>query len=220
VLPAPSPGPGAPAVFLDKDGTLIEDVPYNVDPSRIVLATGAADGLRLLTTSDAGVRFRVVVVSNQSGVARGRFLEAALIGVEARLRELAAACGAELDGVYYCPHHPEGAMAGYRGVCDCRKPAPGLLLRAARERRLDLSRSWMVGDILDDVQAGKVAGCRTILLDNGHETIWAPDGPYRMPDAVAPDLASAARLILLDATRRLRADPASAGVSLAEAGRP
>src|SRR5690348_10854912 len=179
------------AVFLDKDGTLIEDVPYNVDPARVCLAPGAIEGLRSL----GGAGFRLIVVSNQSGVAHGLFAEAALAGVEARLRELLAAGGVSLDGFYYCPHHPGGSVAAYAVACDCRKPLPGLLRQAAREHGIDLAASWLVGDILNDVEAGRRAGCRTVLLDNGHETEWVMSD-LRKPDHTAPDLPAAARAIL------------------------
>jgi histidinol-phosphate phosphatase family protein len=178
------------AVFLDKDGTLVEDLPYNVDPGRIRLAPGAAAGLRELHTAG----FRLVVASNQSGVARGYFPEAALAAAEARLRELLAGEGVPLAGFYYCPHHPRGQVAAYAVACDCRKPRPGMLVRAAGELGLDLAGSWMVGDILDDVEAGRRAGCRTVLIDNGHEAEWVP-GPDRRPHHVAADLAEAAAVI-------------------------
>jgi D-glycero-D-manno-heptose 1,7-bisphosphate phosphatase len=178
-----------PAVFLDKDGTLVEDVPYNVDPDQIRLTDGAADGLHRL----ANAGFGLLVVSNQSGVARGFFAEAALGAVEARLRELIAP--ATLLGFYYCPHLPEGVVSEYAVACGCRKPRPGLLERAAREHDLDLDASWLVGDILDDVEAGRRAGCRTILLDVGHETEWRA-GPERTPHACATSVRDAAELIL------------------------
>jgi histidinol-phosphate phosphatase family protein len=182
---------GAGAVFLDKDGTLVEDVPYNVDPDRIRLMPGAAEGLQRLHAAG----YPLVVVSNQSGVARGLFAEEALVAVEERLRKLLADAGVPLAGFYYCPHHPQGTMAAYAVDCDCRKPAAGLLLRAAREHGYDLGRSWFVGDILNDMEAGRRAGCRTILLDNGHETEWVLS-PERTPDFTVSDLAAAARIIL------------------------
>jgi histidinol-phosphate phosphatase family protein len=181
---------GVAAVFLDKDGTLVEDVRYNVEPERIRLMPGAAEGLRQLHAAG----YPLVVVSNQSGVARGLFAEEALVAVEGRLRKLVADVGVPLAGFYYCPHHPEGTVPAYAVECDCRKPAPGLLLRAARERGFDLSRSWLVGDILNGVEAGRRAGCRTILLDNGHETESAMS-PERMPEFTASDLVEAARII-------------------------
>lgn len=167
------------AVFIDKDGTLVENVPYNVDPVRIALAPGA--GSCISKVSAAG--YRVIVVSNQPGAALGRFPEKALRAVEEKLRELLPS----LDGFYYCPHAPQAG-------CACRKPAPGMLERAAREKGVQLAASWMIGDILDDVEAGRRAGCRTILLDNGNETEWRP-GEQRLPHHVARDLAEAAAII-------------------------
>jgi D-glycero-D-manno-heptose 1,7-bisphosphate phosphatase len=180
-----------PAVFIDKDGTLVEDVPYNVDPARIALAPGAGEALRRLQAAG----YALVVVSNQSGVARGYFPESALAAVEARIRELLAAEGAGIDAFLYCPHLPDGAVAAYAVRCGCRKPAPGLQLRAAEKLELDLPASWMVGDILDDVEAGNRAGCRTVLLDVGHETEWL-SGPYRRPTACAHDLLAAVHMIV------------------------
>jgi histidinol-phosphate phosphatase family protein len=177
----------SPAVFFDKDGTLVENVPYNVDPQKIKLAAGAETGLPAL--HNAG--YRLVVVSNQSGVARGMFEEAALAGVEVRLRELLGTLGVPLAGFYYCPHHPDGSVAAYARSCDCRKPAPGLVLLAEKELGLDLRSSWFVGDIADDIEAGRRAGCRTILVGDGRE--HPAETP---PDYVARDLAEAARYIL------------------------
>ena len=168
------------AVFLDKDGTLVENVPMNVDPARIRLAEGAPVALRRLR--DAGFRF--AVVSNQAGVARGAFAESALTAVEARLGELLASEGIHLDGFFYCPHDPAGTVERYRVACDCRKPAPGLVRRAAAALGAELASSWMVGDILDDVEAGRRAGCRSILLDAGGETEWMLS-PARAPHFVA-----------------------------------
>ena len=179
------------AIFLDKDGTLVEDLPYNVDPKLLRLAPGALDGLRLLRAAGYGL----FVISNQSGVARGLFPESALAPVEARLRELLGRAGVALAGFYYCPHHPRGRVAGYALVCRCRKPAPGLVRRAAREHAVELGASWFIGDILDDVEAGRRAGCRTVLIDNGNETEWRLTA-LRQPDHTAPNLLSAAQFIL------------------------
>jgi D-glycero-D-manno-heptose 1,7-bisphosphate phosphatase len=179
------------AVFLDKDGTLIEDVPYNVDPERIRLAPGAAEGLRLLHAEG----YRLVVISNQSGVARGLFPEEALAAVEQRLRRLLGELGVPLAAFYYCPHHPEGVVPGLAIACACRKPEPGLILRAAGDLGIDPARSWFVGDILDDVEAGRRAGCTTVLIDNGNETEWVLS-PLRSPHFKAADLDEAARIII------------------------
>jgi len=178
------------AVFIDKDGTLVDDLPYNVEPRRITLCSGAGAALRLLARLD----YRLFVVSNQAGVAFGRFPESALAGVADRLHDLLFRERLNLDGFYYCPHHPEGSVAAYAHDCHCRKPMPGLLLKAAHEHGIDLRASWMVGDILHDVEAGNRAGCRTILLDNGNETEWRL-GPRRIPTRMAPDLYTAAVLI-------------------------
>lgn len=181
---------GNAAVFLDKDGTLVEDVPYNVDPARIVLVPGAAAGLRRL----AGLGYRLFVVSNQAGLALGRFDAAALERAWRHLAGMLAAQGVVLDGFYHCPHHPQGTNAALAMACTCRKPAPGLLLRAAAEHGIDLASSWMVGDILHDVEAGRRAGCRTVLVDVGNETEWVRS-PWRTPDFVATSFAQAAALI-------------------------
>jgi histidinol-phosphate phosphatase family protein len=179
--PGSEPGlrPRSGAVFIDKDGTLVENVPYNVDPRRITLAKGAKDSVSEMSSRG----FRVIVVSNQPGAALGLFDESQLKKVEAKLRDLLPA----LDGFYYCPHRPEAG-------CGCRKPAPGMLERAAREHGVELSTSWMIGDILDDIEAGRRAGCRTILLDNGNETEWRI-AEARSPDYIARDLPQAAAII-------------------------
>jgi D-glycero-D-manno-heptose 1,7-bisphosphate phosphatase len=192
----PEPG-GAPAraVFLDKDGTVLEDVPYNVDPSLMRLAPGVDEGLRLLHQA----RFALIVVSNQSGIARGYFEEGALGPVEARLRELFARGGVPLDGFAFCPHHPEGSVDRYSIPCECRKPAPGLIAQEAWRRGIALASSWLIGDILDDVEAGHRAGCRTVLVDRGSETEWVL-GPGRVPDHVVPDFLSAAQVVAANST--------------------
>lgn len=181
------------AVFLDKDGTLVVDRPYNVNPGLMRLEDGVGEALSQL--KQAG--YQLIVVSNQSGVARGYFREDELRPVETRLREMIRSqAGIELDGFYYCPHHPNGSILDYARECDCRKPQPGMLLQAAADLRIDLSQSWMVGDILHDVEAGKRAGCRTVLVDNGHETEWQMDSTWRIADFTAATIAEAARVIL------------------------
>ncbi|WP_427312652.1 D-glycero-alpha-D-manno-heptose-1,7-bisphosphate 7-phosphatase [Cupriavidus sp. H39] len=179
------------AVLLDKDGTLLDDVPYNVDPARMRLAPGAAAALRLL----GGLGLPLVVVTNQPGVAHGLHSEADLAPVRERLAAMFAEHSAALAGFLYCPHHPAGQVAPYARACLCRKPMPGLLLQAATALRLDLARSWMIGDILNDVEAGKRAGCSTVLVDCGNETEWQMS-PARQADYVVPTLDAAARIVV------------------------
>src|SRR5687767_8859310 len=156
------------AVFIDKDGTLIPDLPYNVDTSLITLQEGAVEGLKLLQSAG----FLLIIISNQAGVAYGYFKEADVLSVEEKLKELLSPEGVSLDGFFYCPHHPEGKVEAYSIKCSCRKPEAGMILKAAETFSIDLSRSWMIGDILNDVEAGHNAGCRSILIDNGNETEW------------------------------------------------
>lgn len=180
-----------PALFLDKDGTLLEDEPFNVDPRRMRLAPFAADALSQL--GRLGVP--MIVVSNQPGVALGHFDIAQLEAVRERLAGMFEGCGAVLSGFHFCPHHPQGSVAAYACRCECRKPAAGLLLRAAQEHAIDLHRSWLVGDILDDVEAARRAGCRSVLICNGHETEWR-GGLLRTPDHLVRDIGEAARLVV------------------------
>lgn len=176
-------------VFLDKDGTLVEDVPYNVDPARLCFTPHALEALHLLVQKGHSL----IVVSNQPGIARRLFDHTALDRLQAALKSLLLDEGLRLDGFYYCPHAP--ASDRLRPACACRKPAPGLLRQAAAAHDIDLARSWMVGDILDDVEAGRRAGCRTILLDVGHETEWEMS-PLRTPHYRCADLLSAAKTIV------------------------
>lgn len=178
------------AIFLDKDGTLIDDLPYNVEQGRITLCPGVGAGLRLLMRLD----FLLFVVTNQDGVAHGYFGEEDVEGVAHRLTELLFRERVNLEGFYYCPHHLDGALLPYARDCNCRKPKPGMLLQAAHDHGIDLRSSWMIGDILHDVEAGNRAGCRTLLIDNGNETEWRL-GPRRVPTRMAPDLYAAAVLI-------------------------
>lgn len=185
------------AVFLDKDGTLIPDIPYNIDPEKITLSEGADYALQKL--HDKGYVF--VIISNQSGIARGLFSEEELLAVHQKLTSLFRSLNLSLEGFYYCPHHPEGTIEEYKINCDCRKPMPGLLFRAAQNLKLDLSRSWFIGDILNDVEAGNRAGCSTIMLNNGHETEWV-EGEYRKPDFIVGSMKEAADVIIANSWHR------------------
>ncbi|MCU7547918.1 HAD family hydrolase [Chitinophagaceae bacterium LB-8] len=179
------------AIFIDKDGTLIPDIPYNVDPEKISLQEGALAGL--LQLQEAG--YLLIIVSNQSGVARGLFKEEALLHVQHKIETLLAEKGVVLNGFYYCPHYPNAAIKEYAIACDCRKPQPGMLLKAARELDIDLSQSWMIGDMLNDVEAGKKAGCKTVLIDNGNEKDYLVN-EVRTPDYNAQNIEEAAIQIL------------------------
>jgi D-inositol-3-phosphate glycosyltransferase len=186
--PPSHPGGAVPAVFLDKDGTLVEDVPFNTDPGLLRFTPRALPALQALARHG----FALVVVSNQGGLATGRMrpadFERLRTALEARLQ---AEAGVRLAGFHVCPHAPGPDGAPH---CLCRKPAPGLLRRAAAAHGLDLRRSWMVGDILDDVEAGRRAGCRSVLLDVGNETQWRAS-PLRVPHHRCTDLWEAALLI-------------------------
>jgi len=179
------------AVFLDKDGTLIEDVPYNVNPDCIVFVPDVREVLQRLY----GAGYLLVIITNQSGVARGYFDESDLIAVEERMRDFFDDIGVSLSGFYYCPHHPDGVVSEYAIVCNCRKPSPGLLLTAAQELEIDLTQSWFIGDILNDMEAGRAANCRTILIDNGNETEWELSHS-RLPHHIVSGLSEAADVIL------------------------
>jgi D-glycero-D-manno-heptose 1,7-bisphosphate phosphatase len=180
-----------PAVFIDKDGTLVHDVPPNVEVDRVRLRSDAGVALGRLQRQG----YALVLVSNQPGVAQGLFDEAALAAAWERLALQLALYRVAFDGIYYCPHHPDGRDPRYARECDCRKPQAGLLHRAAAEHGLDLTRSWLIGDILDDIEAGRRAGCRTVMLDVGAETEWRR-GPLREPDHTARGLAEAAAWIV------------------------
>lgn len=179
-----------PAIFLDKDGTVLQDVPYNTDPEKMVFARGVGDGLVQLSR----LGLPLIVVTNQPGIALGKFGYDALHRMRQRLYDMFADAGAELAGFYYCPHRPREELRDESQHCVCRKPRPGMLFRAAHEHCIDLGLSWLVGDILDDVEAGHRAGCRTILIDNGNETEWRP-GPGRSPDTMVADFAAASAFL-------------------------
>jgi D-glycero-D-manno-heptose 1,7-bisphosphate phosphatase len=180
-----------PAVFIDKDGTLIHDVPYNVDPSLLRFRHGAPEALAALSAQG----FALIVVTNQSGIAQGRFTAAAFARLQRVLQQqLRERGGVELTDFLHCPHAPDGEG---RPTCACRKPQPGLLLQAARRHGIDLRRSWMVGDTLDDVEAGTRSGCRALLLDTGGETVWRRS-PWRVPLRRLTEWIDVAQFILAD----------------------
>lgn len=185
--------PGRPAVFLDRDGTLIEEAGYLERLDRLAFFPFAIDAVRLLNRAG----FAVVVFTNQAGIARGivspAFVDEAHAHIAARLAE----GGAQVDAFYHCPHHPEGIVAEYRAVCDCRKPKPGMIRRAAADLSLDLSRSVTIGDRWQDVEAGLAAGTRGILVRTGYGT---QEERKQRPDLtaalIADNLIEAASLVL------------------------
>ena len=231
------------AIFLDQDGTLVNNISFNAEPRGIRLVSDAGPALRLLASLD----YHLFVVANHSGIAHGCFDEEAMGPVSDRLSDLLLREQLALEGFYYCPHHPLGTVSDYERIpvdggklmamhgegeqgarrphgepcndeqrsarlpgapgatsiywdtlyafaCACRKPSPGMLLRAAHEHDINLRAPWMIGDVLHDIEAGNRAGCRTLLIDNGNETEWRM-GPRRLPTRIAPDLYSAALLI-------------------------
>ena len=182
------------AVFLDRDHTLIEDPGYISDPEVVKLLPG----VELAVKSLAGAGYKLVVVTNQSGVARGMLTEEALEKIHAEMRRQLSDKDARVDAIYYCPYHPQGTVEQYAIDSDLRKPQPGMLLQAAKELDIDLSQSWMVGDSARDVEAGQRAGCRTVRVRRRDAT-----KPYGEPadenvqaDFTVRNLVDAARVIL------------------------
>lgn len=191
------------SVFLDRDGVLIEDL-LLTEPSRINLYEDVPEALKML--KDAG--FLLIVVTNQTVVSRGLASEEEVAELNLAVREGIAQSGAPLlDAFYVCPHHPNATVERYRKVCECRKPRPGMLLQAAREWNIDLSRSFMIGDRITDIAAGASAGCRTILLRTGAhvappiETVEPLDSGLS-PDYACDTLTEAANWILEQSSGR------------------
>lgn len=197
--------PGHPAVFIDRDGTLTEEVGYLNHPKRLRLLPRSAEAVSLL--NQAGIK--AVLATNQSGIARRYFTEEVLHATHAELLTQLKAVGASLDGLYVCMHHPTEGEWPYRQACDCRKPSPGLLRRAASELGLDLARSYAVGDKISDVMAGHRAGARGVLVLTGY---GLGEWEYRRsqwtdsPDYLAEDLLDAVRWILRNQPARARTD--------------
>ena len=153
-----------PAIFLDRDGVIIEDVKYLASPTQVRLIAGSADAIAELNRAG----WPVVVVTNQSGVARGMFTLEGVHAVHRHLSDQLAGYGAKIEAYYFCPHYPTAEVPAYRTECSCRKPKPGMLRQAAAELGLDLARSWMIGDRESDLAAGAAAGASTILVRTGH----------------------------------------------------
>ena len=189
------------AVFLDRDGVVNElvyhqeqeviDSPFTV--GQFKLLPGVAKAIKSL--HKAG--YLVILISNQPGMAKGQMTKETFEKIRKKMVTELGKVGAVLDGEYYCFHHPEAAVKQYKIKCDCRKPAPGLLLKAAQDMKIDLGRSWMIGDNLSDIQAGKNAGCRTVLLGKMKcEVCRLMDEKNARPYNISSDLAEAAQYIL------------------------
>lgn len=192
-----------PAIFLDRDGTINEETGYVDRLERLALIPGAAEAIRLINQRG----LKAIVVTNQSGVARGLFDEPFVAALHAHLERMLRREGAFLDGIYYCPHHPTEGRGQYLLSCDCRKPAPGLLIRAQEDLALDPARCYMIGDTFSDIEAGARAGIRGILVRTGHGEKAAaalselgreglPAPPIVRPVHVAQNLLEAVRWIL------------------------
>jgi len=183
------------AVFLDRDGTINKEVGYLDDPERFELLPGVGKAIARLNR--AGLP--VVVVSNQSGVARGYFSIDILTAMDWKMADLLAREGAFLEGVYYCPHHPEAELVEYRRECKCRKPKPGLIQMASDDLDLSPADSFVIGDRLADVQAGQALGARSILVLSGYgraELRKLEASGETRPGHVARDLAAAVDWVL------------------------
>jgi len=179
----------AKAVFLDRDGTIIEDTGYVAGPERVKFLPGSSQAIKLLNENG----FKVIVVSNQAGVARGYFDEDMVQATNRYIQAALAEQGACIDMFYYCPHHKDGVVEEYRHECYFRKPSPGMIEQGGRDFNIDLQQSFVIGDHYSDVAAGYRAGCRTVLLGDGNS------GDEEMtirPDRIASDLKEAVDWVL------------------------
>ena len=188
------------AIFLDRDGVINEliyypeqgiiDSPFTVEQFRLL--HGVSEAINKLHK----MGFKVILVSNQPGMAKGHLTEEAFEGIKNKMKDDLAKEGAFLDGEYYCSHHPEAKVERFKVNCECRKPKPGLLLQAAKDMDIDLSQSWMIGDGLTDIRAGKDAGCKTALLGMIKcELCRLMDEENARPDAIATNLKEASEFI-------------------------
>lgn len=190
-----------PAVFLDRDGTINEQMGYINHISRFRLLPGVGEAIKLINDN----RIPVVVVSNQSGLARGYFPPELVEEIHAEMRKLLAARGAFVDAIYFCPHHPEAAEEKYRQQCSCRKPGTGMLEQAAAEMNLDLHKSFLIGDRWSDLRCAVNAGCTPILVLTGYgrgDYQYLGPGQDIQPEFVAESLTEAATWIVTELARR------------------
>ena len=186
------------AVFLDRDGTINEEVGYLDSLDKFKIIPSAYEAIRLINESG----MKAVVISNQAGVARGLFTEDFVKITHEHLQTALRQEGAYIDNFYYCPHHPTEGIEPYRQVCNCRKPAPGMLLQAAQDLNIDLTRSYLVGDRFRDMEAAKKVGVKGVLVKTGYgQELLQDDGPDKAtaeskPDYIAADILEAVRWIL------------------------
>jgi len=180
------------AVFLDRDGTINEEVGYLDSLEKLHVFPEAFEAVRLI--NQAGLK--TVVITNQSGIGRGYFDEAFVGRVHEKMRRLFLKEGAVIDGFYYCPHHPTEGMGQYRQVCSCRKPEPGLLLKAAEDLDIDLGKSYMIGDMPKDVEVGQRAGAKGIFVRTGYGMVVHMGSTH--PDYIALDILAAVKWLLSD----------------------
>lgn len=184
----------APAIFIDRDGTINQDIGYVSAPDELILYPYAAAAVRLVNQSG----LRAIVITNQSGIARGYYTEATLAAIHARMLTELARADARIDAIYYCPHHPRIGDERYRQICTCRKPQPGMLVQAAREHEIDLTQAYVIGDKASDINLATNAGARGVLVLTGYgrETLERRDRWPCEPAIIADDLLDAVKQIL------------------------
>lgn len=194
------------AVFVDRDGVISEEVGYLADVEHVRLIPRSAEAVKVINQS----ALKIIAITNQSGVARGYFSEEMLGHVHRKMEQLLSDQGALLDGIYYCPHHPEGTVEAYRIECDCRKPSAGLLIQAAEEHAIDLSSSYLVGDKRTDIECAHRAGAKGILVLTGYgkdELSTINSAALAQPEYVAADLLDAVQWIIKDKTSEKPGNP-------------
>ena len=185
------------AVFLDRDGTINQEVGYLDKADKLVLIPGVFEAVRLINESG----MKAVVISNQAGVAKGLFTETFVRQINGQIQSLLVEKGALIDRFYYCPHHPSEGVDPYRKICHCRKPEPGLLEQAAGDLDIDLSESYMIGDHLRDVETAHRVGAKGVLVLTGHgsdQLKTAEITAVNQPDYVAQDILDAVTWVLKD----------------------
>jgi D-glycero-D-manno-heptose 1,7-bisphosphate phosphatase len=201
-----------PAIFLDRDGTVTDEVGYINHISRARIYPFAAEAVRMLKSTG----LPVIIVTNQSGVGRGYFTEEIVGQVHRMVQDTLQAAGTSIDAYYYCPHHPGAAVEKYRRECRCRKPGTGMPEEAAEEFGIDLTRSYVVGDTYRDMKMGFAIGARTLMLMTGYgrgEYEYHRGGWFRTPDLMAENLLEAAKLILKEWNTTAGADPLAQSIS-------